>query len=138
MKEELIKFETAKLAKEKGFLLHTIDVFYQYDGTKSLCHRNSKRALQVQDMDRPECYVPTQSLLQKWLREEHDIKLNLETTNRVNSGYICRVLYPPKEWSLMSDKYRTFTPSKGNIEYKSYEQALEKGLQEALKLIKNK
>ncbi len=126
MEEELITYSTAKLAKEKGFLLHTIDVFYQYDGTKSLCHRNSKRALQVQDMDRPECYAPTQTLLQKWLREEHNLHININDGN-IEGFYTSVCKLHKNEWLFVKD-----------IMFKTYEQALEKGLQEALKLIKNK
>ncbi len=126
MEDELIKFETAKLAKEKGFLLHTIDVFYQYDGTKSLCHRNSKRALQVQDMDRPECYVPTQSLLQKWLREEHKIEIKTAEEGR---GY--------RSWYKKKDGKRWVHALGGYTHKPTYEEALEEGLQGALKLINN-
>ena len=129
MEDELIKFETAKLAKEKGFLLHTIDVFYQYDGTKSLCHRNSKRALQVQDMDRPECYAPTQSLLQKFLWEEHSIWAEsrpLFSANEQIGIYL----------SITSWKFSPILIEEDD-EFDVYK-GFEKVLQEALKLIKSK
>ena len=122
MKEELISFETAKLAKEKGFLLHTIDTFYQYDGSISLCHYQSTRALEVQDKERVECYAPTQSLLQKWLREKHNIYVLVDMG--INRDYY---------WKYFDNEI-AFTYSKGNC--KTYEEALEIGLRKTLELIK--
>jgi len=137
MKEELISFETAKLAKEKGFLLHTIDTFYQYDGSISLCHYQSTRALEVQDKERVECYAPTQSLLQKWLREKHKIHIEpqyswlLDDDKKIKGDVVW--------WYYIYSNYphggrrKTFSSEIG--EPSTYEEALEEGLLEALKLI---
>ncbi len=93
MIEELISFETAKLAKEKGF--------------------------------NEQCSAPTQSLLQKWLREVHNIHVNvsygLTFTFKINGD-------------LKGNDYVDYS----NIEEywsRTYEEALEKGLIEGLKLI---
>jgi len=70
IKDELISFETAKLAKEKGFDLKATSGMYMcmgiYEGkigTSIDCHR----------------YVvaPTQALLQRWLREK-DVHISLD------------------------------------------------------------
>lgn len=87
MREEIITFETAKLAKEKGFNIPSLD------------------------------YATTQSLLQKWLREEHNINI-IPPLYYSGKGYLCSVVSTPKI------KF-----------YKTYESALENKLQEALKLI---
>jgi len=68
--------------------------------------------------------APTQSLLQKWLREKYNILLTV---------------LPWKDHGAdVNDKY-TFRPMIVKIktweEFPTYEKALEKGLQEALKLI---
>lgn len=63
--EEICTYEVCKLAKEKGFRERCIE--HYYDDTKDL-YRSSV----------PQCYnfggntsdAPTQSLLQRWLREE--------------------------------------------------------------------
>lgn len=71
MKDIGITFETAKLAKEKGFTLGTVGshtyTYYQDDGRLGPVdwgHLNQ---------DSP-AFVP-QSILQKWLREEHNIAI---------------------------------------------------------------
>lgn len=120
MREEIITFKTAKLAKEKGFSYY---VSYSYwneeltsmtpgyaldDGT----HSDYKIYLEYQRY-----LAPTQSLLQKWLREEHNINI-IPPLYYSGKGYLCSVVSIPKI------KF-----------YKTYESALENKLQEALKLI---
>lgn len=70
--EEIATFEVAKLAKEKGFREKCIE--HYYDDTKDL-YRSSN----------PQCYnfggntsdAPTQSLLQRWLREEKGVVIDV-------------------------------------------------------------
>jgi hypothetical protein len=125
MQEQLINFETAKLAKEKGLCdyfenspnnTQYIPSFYSEDGINF-----EETEFQLEDcviLDR--FYRPTQSLLQKWLREVHNIEIYV----RSSVG-----LYNKKYWT-------TFLPN-GCLENKNntYEEALEVGLFEALKLI---
>lgn len=119
MREELISFETAKLAKEKGFdelccySFETENNFYE---TVKLW-RNSE--------DSTEYAVCTQSLLQKWLREEHNI--HVEISFIYDDETFCLILFHKKEniW---------FDPEIGY--YHTYEEALEAGLKKALELIK--
>lgn len=105
MKEDLITFETAKLAKEKGFKL---DVWFTGIDTA--------------------VNLPTQSLLQKWLREIHGIHVEsrYEVVGRNNWQYVFHIL----------DGRSIHIDQMNNIDYsESYEKALEKGLCEALKFI---
>ncbi len=69
--------------------------------------------------------APTQSLLQKWLREVHLISIKVD-----DFTYNSKIRYDVNVVPLGSQED---TPSEV---LKSYEEALEKGLQEALKLIK--
>lgn len=116
MKEQLISFETAKLAKEKGFDI-TINKLYDIKGNLGSINCNNK------------CHnfsAPTQSLLQKWLREKHEIHININTfyfTDIDKFGYEVEDIVSPNESLILSG-------TQGD-----YEEALEKGLQEALKLI---
>lgn len=112
MEDQLITFDTAKLAKEKG-----ATVILPMEG------------------------FPTQSLLQKWLREVHNLEvevskmwhysltddkeMNALTFYRVT---VCDYIKPREDYILYMDK--------GKEAFHVYEEALEEGLKEALKLIK--
>ena len=94
MEDTRINFETAKLAKEKG-----------WNGDFVESHK----------------ILTSQSLLAKWLREKHNIHL-IAYKNINIDGY---------DWCYITTDGITNINS-----YKTYEEALEAGLQEALKLIK--
>ena len=88
MKEQLISFETAKLAKEKGF---DIPCLYAYRIWRENIKKTDKNPLQGLNIEyepymggssasikfyyqsKQYTLAPTQSLLQKWLREKHNI-----------------------------------------------------------------
>jgi hypothetical protein len=103
MGEQLITFETAKLASEKGYSPILLGEVFR----KSL---------------------PTQSLLQKWLREVHKIDVFCDC---IGSGLYYSVIYDNNVKEDETDK--VFEQENTT----SYEDALEIGLQEGLKLIKN-
>jgi len=82
MKEELTSFETAKLAKEKGF---NINVFkYFFDSCNSLIETSF---IAGNHNNFGHISIPTQSLLQKWLREEHKIEVTVMPMFRDKCGY---------------------------------------------------
>ena len=101
MEDTRITFETAKLAKEKGCNLEICSC-----GGYPDCICSDKRI--------------SQSLLAKWLREEHNIHL-IAYKNINIDGY---------DWCYITTDGITNINS-----YKTYEEAYEIGLQEALKLI---
>jgi hypothetical protein len=110
MKEQLITFETAKLAKEKGFTFKTKESYSSLTKVTSSSYN--------------EYSAPTQSLLQKWLRDKYNIHIEIR-----------------KEWEgdvCLGFEYliEEHDGSTQGLTYPTYEQALEKGLIEALKLIK--
>ena len=84
------------------------------------------------DGDNPMVSAPTQSLLQRWLREEHNIHvIPMISSNVVYYGYEI-IKYSSENENgkhIDADFKQPFS--------KTYEEALEVGLQEALKLIKN-
>ena len=112
MKEELISFDTAKLAKERGF--------------KNGIHYNGMGEYFTNT---------TQSLLQKWLREKHQLSVCIDfrdTDGRKVEG-INQVYYDVMIYRLSGgDAWKKIKMSEISD---NYEEALEKGLQEALKLI---
>lgn len=112
MEEQLISFETAKLAKEVGFPQYREGVYYTKDKEHCLVGWGFDNIREYS--------APTQSLLQKWLREVHNIDV-----------YCIPWVYENKR------VYDFFINYEGESRaYSSYEKALEIGLQEALKLIK--
>src|SRR5210317_1331625 len=88
MKEQLISFETAKLAKKKGFS-HKVSYFFYKDGSKGYmsdigefvpnCEADWNNT--YEEIHKDKCSAPTQSLLQKWLREEHNLHVELSIFN---------------------------------------------------------
>lgn len=124
MKEQLISFETAKLAERKGFNIDTIPIVYQKSNGSRIYLNGGYDS--GEDAKRYTS-APTQSLLQKWLREKHDIHININTyyfEDLQKYGYEVEDIIHPEGWVVINNPKKT------------YEEALEKGLQEALKLIK--
>lgn len=120
MEDTLVGPEVAKLAKEKGF--------------NAICRHAYKDNNNIPiNFDNGCCYdilsehytiCPTQSLLQKWLREVHNIKVTVLPSYRKGfNKYFIEILNTNKFKQL--DSY-----------YETYEEALEVGLIEGLKEIK--
>jgi hypothetical protein len=166
MKEQLISLETAKLAKEKGFYMEgTTDRLYvskdenlpninnvvlkynDYIFPLKEEYLNHKTVNTIQLSDERTFYMhpywaaPTQSLLQKWLREKHDIHIWVEPW--IDQDHC-------KTYELKMRKHMLTGPVFDKVmegcdfledvpfainEFKSYEEALEAGLLEGLKLI---
>ena len=78
--EEICTYELCKLAKEKGFNVQTFD-WYDYTGNyyKGLIPHELHECPRYK-----EYYAPSQSLLQRWLREEKNIHIEIVATA---SGY---------------------------------------------------
>ena len=138
MKEQVINYETAKLAKEKGFNIDVVKYYnpkgyctesygYQTDRYESSNWNNGQGSYPTLSKD-VECSAPTQSLLQKWLREKHELSLeifSLSYHNKIQFTFNLKKL----------NKYEIAILSKDNLHYNSHEEALGAGLIESLKLI---
>lgn len=152
MENTRITFETAKLAKEKGFDIKGQNVFdlknnnkiinfkdlaiqefiddVETDGYLDKAFNYLKEDINRTDDNSDKDYyllAPTQSLLAKWLRE----KYNLYTESQM---YIEEGLYKFK-YVIKSDFEYDLIILKEKYNFSTYEEALEAGLQEALKLI---
>jgi len=127
MNEQLISFETAKLAKENGFdgtgCTHCYDPHNPIESqtwSDNIGCSTEERLARLID-------APSQSLLQKWLREEHNIHviprlLGVVGWNFTMIGLGGRTISLRASYQSKKD---------------TYEEALEAGLQEALKILKN-
>lgn len=132
LKEDLISFETAKLAKSAGFWYngHTND----WLNTTLPYHDDGKRNINFSYRGE-EYSAPTQALLQKWLRKQHGMLVEATyMTFGVKSCngyfYMCAT---KKNWNR--NNYFGKTVFEG---FETYEQALEVGLQEGLKIVISK
>lgn len=121
MQEEIISFETAKLAKEKGFNWECEYGFLKQENNIEDHEIKHKNDLYLIDCINEYLYAPTQSLLQKWLREVH--KIYCDPILRPNLRY---------SWEINTLSYIDVSEKS----FETYEEALEIGLQQALKLIK--
>jgi len=154
--EELIEFETAKLAKEKGFNIPTRNL-YEYalntqidpetnDSTGAFGWKEGECKLvdsyminNHKDIDFSNtawymCSAPTQAIMQRWLREVHNINVMI--------GFKPNI----KKWDFMPYSmgmngkeyvkyYKEYYKLHNGRRYDTYELALEDSLVEALKLI---
>jgi len=127
MKEQLVSFDTAKLAKKKGFDIIQDKGYYNHGGIELVLWVVCEDYNDQKDFI---VFAPTQSLLQKWLREEHDIVVYILPHAPQKRIDVKVSLYSACLW------YKNEYQSEVNSA-KTYEEALEKGLQEALKLIKS-
>ena len=115
MQDQLVEFETAKLSEERGFdIIKSDDKFYNFSGKLDYTFQGYPESLERYERTS----APTQSLLQKWLREKHKEHIKVVYMNETNT-YSSSLTIRSMGWS----------------NFKTYEEALEKGLQEALKLI---
>ncbi len=163
MKEILITFQVAKLAKEKGFSEYGYYFYTEEDGLCSIDSDGDILNIYDENLNQidyrydsngdfwfndegdvfytPEKYLaPTQSLLAKWLREEHNIHIKIDDFIDDKTGI---------EWDYEIVIIGTDLDEKGNYiplisydmnnsierKFKTYEEALELGLLEALNLI---
>lgn len=133
MTETLIMFETAKLAKEKGFDEEGIEIYpiSHFDEHLKTHTRHSKY---VKNSETDHILAPTQSLLQKWLREVHRTDTTV-ITDWTKGGRVYYVGFSFVNPNNEIDIWFSNDNENRKVKYLSYEGALEIGLQEALKLI---
>ena len=129
MTEEFVTLETAKLLKEKGFK-EDVFTFYEVDCVEgdmilSETYDESENFNEKNDS----LSAPTQSLAQKWLRETKNIHI---CVYNCACGYGYEISKADNGTHMASSVYKGTNDGE---EWDSYEEALEAGLQEALKLI---
>lgn len=121
MKESLIDLETAKIAKEKGFKESCFHYFSLEGEEKSF--KEDIMYFYSKGENGRVILRPTQSLLQRWLREVHNLYVLVENNDLENEVI----------WYFYVNKKGGENLLLSTIKCKTYEEALELGLQEALK-----
>lgn len=155
MEENLITYDTANIAKDAGYdipclnyytteysrdkkpyitkgIEYDSDGYTEFDWNCNTEHSKGLKAPYPNTYHKSQRSAPTQSLLQKWLRDIHNLYIEVYIKNNdlleeVTFSYL--ILFK-------NEKSVDHLISEGNIQ--SYEDALEKGLQEALLIIRNK
>ena len=142
MKETLITFETAKLAYEKGYTREVVGISFtstrrNYYNTQGELNGDCTDFIKdVLKYGREKAKInhilypaTSQSLLQKWLREKHGYHIVLIPT--ITTYWTFKIVNVLKKNTMEIPPY---TDVSGK-DFTTYEEALEEGLQEALKLI---
>ena len=117
--EEICTYEVCKLAKEKGFNEYA-EAFYAEN-----CDTAHSQGPEKWNEYKDRYAAPTQSLLQRWLREEKKIEVyvrNFEKTTNFSHHY----------WNFITDGNGK-TLKVGNKMFDTYELALEDALAYSLK-----
>lgn len=137
MIEQLVSYELAKLAEEKGFGIQTDRVYLD------------SITIRLQDglMNYPKAlykgriYAPTQGFLQRWLREKHYLHINIRTNAFMDKEDID---YTWDIFGFHDGRFRLVLQSGESLKidsietkekYNTYEEALEIALQQTLKII---
>lgn len=143
MKEQLINFETAKLAKEKGFdgiCRHCYHSFLETGEENEiktpLLREFTQRKFQNSIITKYNIAAPTQSLLQKWLREVHDIHIEIRNYQEYDKDNYAHTLNFTKNANYKNEEGNKIGQIISRKYFDTYEEALEQGLFEGLKLIK--
>lgn len=144
--DKLVTYDIAKLAHKAGYPGNSPECY-------AILHTSGKEPIITDEwsglIPEPMLYLcdrPTQSALQKWIREEHNITVE---SNFLPNIQKYRCLYKPKNiipkdlrQPGMSNKefnaavHLAIDRYYGKVSYETYEEALETGLYEALLLIK--
>ena len=123
MKEELITFDTAKLLNDKCASGSRMEFNVGLYGDNGDYHEHMAHWLIY---NKNLISAPTQSLLQRWIREKYKIHLEI-TYYKENHYFVCIVNQDGHDVKG--------TEELQEVMHKTYEEALEVGLQESLKLI---
>lgn len=127
MTEELVTLKTAKILKEKGFNEFCKDIINDNGKLMETVYRTNN------DLPKSFYSCPTQSIAQKWLREIRGVYVYVEPVigKRWKLSF-CDFNVPTEESDWMENE---INKGNGYKVYVTYEEALEAGIQEALKLI---
>lgn len=135
MEEQIISFYTAQLAKEKGFDPH-YDEFRLVKMYKTQDHETYACVEEMYgNLYRHDYVAVSQSLLQKWLREQYRIDVEAYS-NASGYSWILNKSFN-KEWFSGGTHLKNSDMSGPNSAgaWDTYEEAFEQGLFEALNLI---
>ena len=125
--EEICTYEVCKLAKEKGFNGKCYHYYQKGELQTDICFNRYNKGVDSI------CSAPTQSLLQRWLREEKGLCISVEAypTLAIN-GKICFA------WVIKSGSDGHFMELNDSLQtFSTYELSLEDALKYALENLLN-
>lgn len=132
IEESYVSFDTAKLLKEAGF-----DEWccygYNKDGNKTPLSLKNSTIEEMFNSIGDEWYVsaPTQALAARWLREVHRISVDAAFMAPSTNIDVWQYFIGKMDDMIWPGDFETCERT-----YATYEEAMEAGLQEAIKLIK--
>lgn len=131
MTEELVTLETSKLLKEKGFK-EDVFTFYEVDCVKGDWILSETYDYSDNFNKKDDCFsAPSQSIAQKWLRETKNIHICVYNC-AYGYGYGYEISKADNGTHIACSTYKR---TNDGGKWGTYEEALEAGLQEVLKLI---
>lgn len=164
MEEQIVSFEVAKLAKEKGFnwkcrgYIHNSHFHFVKDNVipnnipihhseifSVIEDHNNRDSVEYHNIN-PKCKekvydrlsLPTQSLLQRWLREIHRIHICIDLMDNSCEFYYYFTLTIINIREFHDEDMMDQAVTRLNhLKFNTYEEALEEALLNALKLIEN-
>ena len=125
MEDILISNETHNLAKEKGLVFPRKADLYIVHSTGNRLYTDGPEYKEA---------IPTQSLVQKYLRDKYNIFVDVHVANYAWNNKFSFFRSVRLIEGKNNDKFYSYRQQ----EVSTYEEALEKGLQEGLKLIPTK
>lgn len=137
IEESYVSFDTAKLLKEAGFNVPCRGIYRAYRIGISVFHEYNRKSAKddlcrnAVDGFQYEYLAPTQALAARWLREVHRIVVDVTFIPPLTGGDVWRYFIGNMDDMVWNGDY---VPS--DEFYRTYEKAIEAGLQEAIKLIK--
>lgn len=137
IEEQFVSFETAKLLKEAGFNVPCRGVyvtdrtgyyeFREYDNKQTV----DDLCWNTEDGFQYEYLAPTQALAARWLREVHRISVDAAFMASSTNIDVWQYFIGKMDDMIWPGDFETSERT-----YATYEEAMEAGLQEAIKLIK--
>ena len=124
IEEQFVSFDTAKMLKEVGF---DAPCYVQYSDIGVQWESTSPSNFNADDWGYS---CPTQAMAARWLREKHRIALDVAFIPPSVDGDVWQYFVGEMDDMIWEGEYET------GRKYATYEQAMEAGLQEAIKLIK--
>ena len=126
IEESYVSFDTARMLKEAGF---DVPCFNQYTERGTIWHCDCP-----ENFNKSQCVTscPTQALVARWLREVHRISVDAAFMAPSTNIDVWQYLIGKMDDMIWPGDFETSERT-----YATYEEAMEAGLQEAIKLIKS-
>lgn len=134
--DQIVSLETAKLAMEVGFKENVTHLYL--DGENILlmiatAYTTPPYRVSTSDIETPPeelledgVPAPTQTALSRWLREKHDMYVSVDMM-AFKRGWIVYIISMPRKVVCFKAK-----------DFDTYEEALEEGLKQACKIVKDR